>query len=435
MIKQHSQETKNKIKASLKATRKKRETQHCKVYELKINSKKLNSTQKEQLKRVFLEAKWLKNTILASENIFSFNPSVKKAHVKMPDGTIEERDLQHLGAHLKQSILSGIKGDIKALKESKNKGRKVGKLKFTKAVKSLDLKEYGNTYTIDRKTNTAKIQKLGHFKVYGLKNIPENVDFANAKLVNKPDGVYIHVTTYTDNAPKREYGKGYVIGIDMGLETAFTTSEGDKINLYVEAPDRLKRLQRKLSRQVKGSNNYKKTKHLLQREYQKMGNRKDDAANKFVSDLSHYEAVFYQDENITQWKKKNGYVRGGKKIHSGILGRVKERLSRKDWAVMLSKSLPTTQRCVCGVKNKHQLDERVYFCSTCGYKEDRDIHAARNMIHFGTTDNRYNTPVDGGVAPVERTSSGLRFNYLSGSLSHAVSKQEYLVAMQEAPGL
>lgn len=424
MIKQHSPETKNKIKASLKATREKRETQHCKVYELKINSKKLNSTQKEQLKRAFLEAKWLKNTILASENIFSFNPSVKKAHVKMPDGTIEERDLQHLGAHLKQSILSGIKGDIKALKESKNKGRKVGKLKFTKAVKSLDLKEYGNTYTIDRKTNTVKIQKLGHFKVYGLKNIPENVDFANAKLLNKPDGYYLKITTYTDKKPARHYFEGSMIGIDMGLKTSITTSEGDKLDLYVEETDRLKGLQRKLKRQKKGSNNYKKTLNAINRIYQKLGNKKEDLANKLVSDLSHYEIVFFQDENISEWKRRSGYVRGGKKIQHGVLGRVKKKLRSKDYAVMIGKSVPTTQQCVCGAKNKHQLDERVYFCSHCGHTQDRDIHAAQMMVHFGLNDGRYCLPVGSGSTPVEHEASGLHFNVLKGNLSFSVQKQE-----------
>ena len=32
----------------------------------------------------------------------------------------------------------------------------------------------------------------------------------------------------------------------------------------------------------------------------------------------------------------------------------------------------------CGIKNKLELKDRVYECK-CGYKEDRDIHAAKNI--------------------------------------------------------
>ena len=421
----HSQETRTKTKESINATRERHSHMECKVYPLKIVGDKLSATKKETLQRFFLEAKWMKNHILARD-IAQSSPLMKTADVKLPTGDLETRELKTLGSHMRQSIVSGIKGDLKSLKESKSKGRKVGKLSFCKEVKSIDLKEYGNTYKVDRSSQKVKIQKLGWVRVRGLDNIPEDVEFANAKLVSKPDGYYVHVTAYRgkDDLSSREYVPGSVIGLDFGLATSITTSEKDHINLYVEESDRLKRLKRKLSRQVKGSNNYKKTCALIKREYQKMDNKKDDLAHKTVSDLSHYEHVFFQDEMISNWKKRNGYVRGGKKIQKGILGKVKALLKTKDWATMLSRGDATTQTCVCGVKNKHQLDERIYFCSQCGYKDDRDVHAAKNMVRFGLSDKRYNTPQGLGVAPVEELASGLHFNYVKGSLSYVPSKQE-----------
>ena len=424
-MKQHSQETRTKIKESINATRERHSQMECKVYPLKIVGSKLSATKKETLRRFFLEAKWMKNHILAGD-ISQASPLMKTADVKLPNGGLETRELKTLGSHMRQSIVSGIKGDLKSLKESKSKGRKVGRLKFCKEVKSIDLKEYGNTYKIDRSKQKVKIQKLGWVRVRGLDNIPGDVEFANAKLVSKPDGYYVHVTAYRgrDTAELREYVPGSVIGLDFGLATSITTSEEDHINLYVEESDRLKRLKRKLSRQVKGSNNYKKTCVLIKREYQKMDNKKMDMSYKLVSDLSHYEHVFFQDEMISHWKKKSGYVRGGKKIQKGILGRIKALLKTKDWATMLSRGDATTQTCICGAKNKHQLDERVYFCSQCGYKDDRDVHAAKNMVRFGLSDKRYNTPQGLGVAPVEELASGLHFNYMNGSLSYVPSKQE-----------
>lgn len=397
----------------------------CKVYEVKIVDNKLSKLKRETLNRFFLEAKWMRNHILAGE-IKDATPSMKTADVKLTNGSFETRELKNLGSHMKQSILSGIKGDLRSIRASKERGRKVGKLKFCKEFKSIDLKEHGNTYLVNREDQKAKIQKLGWVRVRGLDNIPADVEFANAKLLNKSDGYYLAITTYRDKnmSPGRKYIPGSVIGLDFGLSTAITTSEGECLNLYVEETDRLKRLQKKLSRQTKGSNNYTKTCILIRREHQKMENKKKDLAYKLVSDLSHYEHVFLQDEMISNWKQRQGYARGGKKIQKGILGRLKAFLRTKDWATMLSRGDATTQTCVCGVKNKHQLDERVYFCGQCGYSDDRDVHAAKNMIRFGLSDKRYNTPQGLGEAPMEEVASMLNFNFLKGSVSYSPAKQE-----------
>jgi putative transposase len=53
------------IKNSLAQTREKRKSQTCKVFELKLVDNQLNKLQKEFLKRIFLESKWLYNDILA----------------------------------------------------------------------------------------------------------------------------------------------------------------------------------------------------------------------------------------------------------------------------------------------------------------------------------------------------------------------------------
>ena len=67
---------------------------------------------------------------------------------------------------------------------------------------------------------------------------------------------------------------GKEIGLDFGIKTSITTSEGEKIDLHVEESDRLKRLQKELSRRVKGSKNKNKTIMLMQRAYQKLSNKK-----------------------------------------------------------------------------------------------------------------------------------------------------------------
>ena len=76
-------------------------------------------------------------------------------------------------------------------------------------------------------------------------------------------------------------------------------------------------------------------------------------------------------------------MRSGRKLQHSILGRVKAKLKSSERVVMLRKNAPTTQACVCGARNKHQLDQRIYFCSSCGYSAPRDVHAAQNMVRLG----------------------------------------------------
>ena len=129
-------------------------------------------------------------------------------------------------------------------------------------------------------------------------------ELANANLIKRPDGYYLKVTAFINKENFKEKQKnGKEIGIDFGIKTNLTTSEGEKIDVSVEESDRLKKLQREMFRRTKGSNNRHKTIKLIQREYQKLSNRKQDKANKIVSKLKAYKCIVMQDEQIASWHK------------------------------------------------------------------------------------------------------------------------------------
>ena len=76
------------------------------------------------------------------------------------------------------------------------------------------------------------------------------------------------VTCYINRENFKEQEKnGREIGLDFGIKTSITTSDGEKLDMHVEESDRLKKLQRELERRAKGSNNRRKTVKLIQREY------------------------------------------------------------------------------------------------------------------------------------------------------------------------
>lgn len=368
-----------KRRATLAKTRKKRATQICFTRELKVVGNKLTSNQKEAIDRTFLEAKWLYNHILSSENVYSFDTKVKEVPVKTPDG-IDTRQLRTIGAQVKQSILKGVKTSIKSLSTAKSNGKTVGSLRFKSEVNSIDLVQFGTTYRI--KSGKVKIQNIpGWIAVNGLQQIPSNADIANAKLVRRSTGLYLKVTCFiSKNEVPRDFEEGTAVGIDFGVKSQITDSNGNEYGSAIEESERLKRLQRELSRKKKGSNNRLKTITKIRREYEKMGNRKKDLSNKIVHKLLENEYVYMQDDNLSSWKNE----RTGKKMQYSVVGMVKSKLmAHKDNRVrVLSRHVPTTATCVCGVVTKHAPDKRTFICPSCGYSAPRDLHAAQNMLRL-----------------------------------------------------
>ncbi|MDU6681956.1 MAG: transposase [Varibaculum cambriense] len=377
-----------RIKATYKATRARRAKMKCFTRKIKIDRSHLSSKQKETIARLFLECKWLANSCIASERFDrSYIKELDgKVKVKTPTG-MEEREFLVLGGQLTRSVVDGLRSNLKALSKLKSKGKKVGRLRYRKQVRSVDFPQYGNSHKINREKNRIKLANIpGWMRVRGLDQLPAEAEFANCKLLDRPDGLFIVITCYVDKQPE-DFAPGTSIGVDMGVKTHLTFSNGVKIDALVEESERARGLRRKISRQKPGSNNRAKTMARLEKVLAKDANKREDIANKIVHELLKNETVYYQDEPIHDWFKKQGRVRAGKRLQGSILGRVKAKLERNPRAVMLDKYLATTATCICGCKTKHEPNKRTFVCEACGYQDDRDIHAAKNMVRLGQSIN------------------------------------------------
>lgn len=378
---------KNKLISQTKhATIERHSSMLCKTFDVKIQENQLSKTQKEALEKIFIEQKWYKNYILNWCDQDEKN-SLTKFDTKITEITHKDKDMndvpvtiKYLSAQSRQCLVSRMYANIKTLHSLKVNGKqKPGKLKFSKEETAIDLKQYGASHKIisSKRIKVAGIPKT--LVVNGLKqfiNITQ-IEFANARLLHRATGYYVQFVVYIPKENKKQEKIKETLGIDFGCSTAFTLSNGEKIDAKIQESERLKRLQKKQTRQVKGSKGWYRTVKQVRKEYQKQTFRKNDLANKLVHKFSQYETVVIQDEQLSNWQK-GGH---GKSVQHSVLGRVKEKLKTLPNVVVLSKTAPTTKLCTnCGVwHDELKVWNRMFKCD-CGVEMDRDIHAAKNMI-------------------------------------------------------
>lgn len=286
---------------------------------------------------------------------------------------------------IKSQLHADICSNIKTIHTLKVKGlqKNGGALKYKSICNYIPLKKYAYTHRI-KSHNRVVVAGTGRkgLVVNGLKqfiDIP-GIEIANARLIRRGDGLFIQFVTYQPKQKIIKNTNGKTLGIDFGCSTSFTTSEGEKINAQVQESERLKKTMTRMNRRMKkGSKNWQRCQKIVQKEYQKQTNKKNDIANKIVAKFKDYDTVVIQDEQLSNWQRNHH----GKAIQHSVLGRVKSKLKTAPNAVVLGKFVPTTKLCTkCGVwHDELKVWNRQFVCE-CGINEDRDIHAAKNMVWF-----------------------------------------------------
>ncbi|ACM61498.1 transposase [Caldicellulosiruptor bescii] len=387
-----------KIKQTRQQTKERRKNQIPVVYQLKINLSSVSKETKNKLSKLFLEAKWLYNYIVADiENRLNSNADkLKEVEIKVGEN-FERRKIENLSSQMKQALRERIKQNLYSLHVQKENGYRTGKLQFKHCVNSIPLKQYGNTFKfVNQQKTRVKIQGIKKpLRVLGGHQIPGDSEIAKAELVRRPSGIYLFVTCYIDRDKytgawkHRKNRKGVVkprvwqtFATDSGIDfkpTGFMLSNGLKLEWQIKETRRLKKLQKQFSRQKKGSKRWYKTKEKIAKEYEKLTNIKYDVINKTCSFLYRYRKICFQDDNIKGWK--NGHF--SKSVHHSAVGTIKRRLSdslRVSTAVVKS-NVPTTKTCSrCGSQQEISLSDRIFRCSVCSLEIDRDLNAAINML-------------------------------------------------------
>jgi len=205
---------------------------------------------------------------------------------------------------------------------------------------------------------------------------------------------------------KRPVNEATAVGIDVGLTTFATLSDGSTIanpRHLQQGEARLKCLQRRLSRKVKGSKRRERAKIALAKHHYRIANRRRDFLHKLTSKLvKNHDSIVIEDLNVEGMLKNHCLAKG---ISSVAWSEFFRQLEYKcEWSgknlIRIGRFEPSSRMCTCGLVNKNlTLKDRTWKCPSCGEVHDRDLLAARNIKRFGL--DRQNLYGTGAVSAVE----------------------------------
>lgn len=338
------------------------------------------------------------NTGMTYAGLARLDLSFNLTAVKCGDN-YENRRLDKLTRHAKDEERKRHLANIKTLATKKSKGEKVGGIRYTSGPRSIPLREYGADYKFvpdaNGKDNKKYIQlaKIGTYRVTGGKNIPDDMELANAVIVYDALGTYIDITGYRPagtKAREREVRRvKYHIdvlpfgGIDANVYQQIFTSEGEVHGTVVRVPRAVRRASRDYSKSKEYAKRHncrasRKKRAARARAYERRSNRLTDAARKEVSRLlDRYEILFFQGDDASAWMSSNRSW--ARELDSNIVRQVLSMLREQRGAHDIGQFEPSTKACgVCGYVELDGIAPGVdsWVCPVCGARLDRQWNAA-----------------------------------------------------------
>ena len=249
---------------------------------------------------------------------------------------------------------------------------------------------------LDLENKIIKLPKLKNIKIRGYRNLKHiNGRILNATISREPNGKYYVSVLYEMSESIKEVTPTSIIGIDLGVKKLLTLSDGNSYenNKYIEKYEkRIKRMQRELSRKVKGSNNYYKCKKKLAVLHSKLANSRKYYIHKITKNITdEYDIVtcekLHTKEMIISGKKNTL----SKNINDACFNEILKQLEYKSKFkgkkfYQIYEYYPSSQTCSgCDNQDKKykNLNERNYECTKCHLELDRDLNASINIMTEG----------------------------------------------------
>lgn len=184
---------------------------------------------------------------------------------------------------------------------------------------------------------------------------------------------------------------GNQIGIDLGVKDFVITSDGEVFenkHFLKKEEQKLKRLQRQLSKKKKGSNNRNKQRIRIAKVFERIINKKDSYIHFIVNELlKYYDTIYMEDLNVSGMLRNHKLAKAIQEVGFFKFKTILQNkaLANDKQVVLIDRFYSSSKTCsCCGYKKKDlKLSDRFWVCPECNTNHDRDLNAARNILAEG----------------------------------------------------
>jgi putative transposase len=268
---------------------------------------------------------------------------------------------------------------------------------------------------LSRHVGEAWIPKVGWVRFRWSRAVPASV---KSYRVTMDRAGRWHIAFAAVPEPLPAPGNGQAVGIDRGLAVSAALSSGELLHapgLASRERKRLRRLERRLARAARGSNHRARVRHAIARLRTRETDRRKDWAEKVSTDLARrFDTIRVEDLRIKNMTRSARGTAGDPGRNVRAKAGLNREILRSGWGLLvrrledkapgrIEKISPvfTSQRCsACGHVDAESRESQARFvCTACGFADNADVNAARNIAAGHAVTARGG---DGVARPVNR---------------------------------
>ncbi len=378
-----------------------------------------NNVTQARLGATLEASRWLYNCLL-SRNL----RSREDMQFALTDMKENEPWLKLYHSKMLQMIPHRIDTAMRSLREKKKKGHDVGKMQYATRDEWNTFVYNQSGFKIEKHGNADLLwlSKIGWIEIRLHRSIDGNIK--QVTITRKAEKWYAVISVETQPILPKLIDLKKSGGIDVDIKNYAYDSDGNSIPNPQNLQRMLKplvRANRKMSRRVKGSNNYKKAKRWYQIVHERIANRRKDFQHKLSTHYArNYDIVFMEKLQILNMIKNHNLAN---KIMDAGWSSFKDMIDYKCLEIDVEAYNTTVDCCRCGHKIPKTLAIRIHQCDQCGLFIDRDHNASLNILKRGLA--LWNLPMEHReVTPVEisqRSSKQEEFPIYKDRLVHTLT--------------
>jgi putative transposase len=358
-----------------------------KAYKYRIYPTK---SQRTTMNRTLDLCRWTYNQTLAhrKDSWEKEGKSVSKyeTHNLLPDWKSDKPELSEVFSQTLQNVQERVDLALKAFFRRVKAGEKPGYPRFRG-------RGWYDSFTYPQKgfkldSGKLTLSKIGDIKIKLHRQIKGKIKSLTIRRATTGKW-FACFSVELEDLPKPPWKDGSIVGIDVGLTSFATLSNGEKIpnpRFFREEESELARVQRKLSKAVKGTPERKAALKVVERVHERIANKRYEFAHQVSRGLvNRFGLIAFEDLNIKNMLQNHCLAKSISDVAWNMLVTVTSyKAANAGSIVVLVDPRNTSKMCSrCGILVEKTLADRVHNCSECGLSTDRDWNAAINILRLG----------------------------------------------------